>query len=141
MINSASVSKDGRNAGTRGHPSRRAPGRAPQDEVRDIFTTSFPGDDEWGLLSLAEGLRADSSPERLQPGFDCGAARFQKRRQPQFLAERFHRLVGGEAGPVGGDLEQDAVRLAEIKAAKIETVDLAAVLGAGFVQPPPPGAI
>src|SRR3981081_2361051 len=27
------VSKDGRNAGTRGHPSRRAQGRAPQDEV------------------------------------------------------------------------------------------------------------
>jgi hypothetical protein len=32
MINSASVSKDGHDAGTRGHPSRRAQGRAPQDE-------------------------------------------------------------------------------------------------------------
>src|SRR3979490_2883870 len=31
MINSASVSKDGRNAWTCGHPSRRAQGRAPQD--------------------------------------------------------------------------------------------------------------
>src|SRR5260370_37559679 len=39
MINSASVSKDGRNVRTRGHPSRRAQGRAPQDEVGDIFTT------------------------------------------------------------------------------------------------------
>src|ERR1700687_2624934 len=36
----ASVSKDGRNAGTRGHPSRRAQGRAPQDEdtYRPVLT-------------------------------------------------------------------------------------------------------
>ena len=69
-------------------------------------------------------------PERLQASFDLTAARLQKGRQRQFLAERFQRLVGGEAGSVGCDLEQDAVRLTEIKAAEIEPVDLAAVADA-----------
>ena len=59
----------------------------------------------------------------------------QKRRQRQLFAERFHRLVGGKARAVGGDLEQDAVRLAEIEAAEIEAVDLAGVADAEFVQP------
>src|SRR3984893_18239661 len=40
MTGSASVSKDGHDAWTRGHPSRRAQGRAPQDEVGDILATS-----------------------------------------------------------------------------------------------------
>src|ERR1700737_847582 len=39
----ASVSKDGHNAWTRGHPSRRAQERAPQDEVGDIFHKLFRG--------------------------------------------------------------------------------------------------
>src|SRR5260370_470175 len=34
------VSKDGHNTRTRSHPSRRAQGRAPRDEVGDIFTPS-----------------------------------------------------------------------------------------------------
>src|ERR1700687_2268765 len=48
----ASVSKDGCMAWTRGHPSRRAQGRAPQDEVGDIFTTAFAAHDngDWSLL-------------------------------------------------------------------------------------------
>jgi hypothetical protein len=68
MINSASVSKDGHNAWTRGHPSRRAQGRAPQDEggdifttsqdeVGDIFTTSFAGDDDWGYDAFVRNGR------------------------------------------------------------------------------------
>src|SRR5260370_6188812 len=43
MINSASVSKDGHNAWTRGHPSRRAQGRAPEDEVGMCFTAAKAG--------------------------------------------------------------------------------------------------
>src|SRR6266550_6588563 len=74
-------------------------------------------------------------PDRLQPGFDLRAARLEKRRQRQFLAERFQGLVGGEAGPVGGDLEQDAVGLAEIQASEIEPVDLAAVADVELVEP------
>ena len=66
-------------------------------------------------------------PDRLQPGLDLRAARLQERRQRQFLAERLHRLVGRKARAVGGDLEQDAVGLAEIQAAEIEAVDLAGV--------------
>src|SRR6266568_9028811 len=81
------------------------------------------------------------SPQRLQPRFDLGAARLQEWGQREFLAELFHRLVGGKAGAVGGDLEQDAVRLAEIKAAEIKPVDLAGVADAQFVQPPRPGMV
>ena len=55
---------------------------------------------------------------------------FEERRQHQLLAELVHRLVGREARAVGRDLEQDAVRLAEIEAAEIEAVDLAAVRNA-----------
>src|ERR1700737_4850237 len=71
------------------------------------------------LARKRERERSVSLSQRLQPGLDLRAARFQKRRQRQFFAKRFHRLVGREAGPVGGDLEQDAVRLAEIKTSKI----------------------
>src|SRR4051812_27341370 len=90
-----------------------------------------------GLCGSANGSREHApitgsnqtvlSPQRLQSRFDFGAARLQEWRQRQFFAERLHRLVGGEAGPAGGDLKQDAVRLAEIKAAKIKALDLAAV--------------
>src|SRR3712207_4713381 len=65
--------------------------------------------------------------ERLQPRLDGGPARLQERRQGEALAEGLEGLVGGEARPVGGDLEQDAVRLAEIEAAEIVAVDGAAV--------------
>jgi hypothetical protein len=34
----------------------------------------------------------------LQPGLDLRAARPEKRRQPRFLAECFHRRVDGKAG-------------------------------------------
>ena len=62
---------------------------------------------------------------RLQPGLDLLALAFQERRQRKLLAELVHRLVGGEARAVGRDLEQDAIRLAEIERAEIEAVDLA----------------
>src|ERR1035437_4538956 len=88
----------------------------------------------------AEGW-ADRLPDRLQPGFDLRLPRLQERRQRQLLAELIHRLVRRKTWSVGGDLEQDAVRLAEIKAAKIEPVDLAGVADAEFVQPPRPGFV
>ena len=82
-----------------------------------------------------------NSCDRLQPRLDRGPSRFEERRQRQFFAQRFHRLVGRKARTVGGDLEQDAVGLAEIEAAEIEAVDLAAVGDAQFVQPLRPGVI
>ena len=42
---------------------------------------------------------------------------------PSGLAEGLLRLVGGEAGPERGDLEQDAARLAEVDRAEVEAVD------------------
>ena len=83
-----------------------------------------------GGLRCADPTAHVTSPDRLQPGLDLRAARLQKWRQRQFFAKRFHRLVGGKAGAVGGDLEQDAVRLAEIKTTKIKPVDLAGVADA-----------
>ena len=40
-----------------------------------------------------------------------------------FSPEALERLVDGEAGAQGGDLEQDAARLAEVDRAKVEPVD------------------
>src|SRR5260370_8073987 len=54
MINSASVSKDGRKAGTRGHPSRRGEDAAPQDEVGDIFEVLEPHGEERGKAARLE---------------------------------------------------------------------------------------
>ena len=93
------------------------------------------------LIEHSTALLYKALIERLQPRFDLRAARFQKWRQRQFFAERCQRLVGGEAGAVGGDLEQDAVGLAEIETSKIEPVDLAGVGNAEFVQPLRPGVI
>src|ERR1700729_297393 len=59
----------------------------------------------------------------------------------QFFAERRHWLIGGKTGAVGGDLEQDAIGLAEIQAAEIEPVDLAGVADVEFVQPLRPGFV
>src|SRR5690606_40201285 len=49
-----------------------------------------------------------------QLGLDPGAARLQERRQLERGAQRRLWLIDREAGPVGGDLEQDAARLEEI---------------------------
>src|SRR5260370_16011454 len=81
---------------------------------------------------------AASSLKRLQARFDLRAARLEEWRQREFFAERFHRLLGGKAGSVRGALAQDALRLAEKKAAKKETVHLAPVWKSAVIQPPPP---
>ena len=67
---------------------------------------------EAALAEVAGGA-GGASAQRLQAGFDRRSARFQKGRQREPLAELLDRLVGGKAGPVGGDLEQDSIRLAE----------------------------
>src|SRR4051812_43285289 len=54
--------------------------------------------------------------KRLQVCLDLLAARFQKRRQRELFSQGVQGLIGGEAGSVRGDLEQDAVRLPEIEA-------------------------
>jgi hypothetical protein len=48
------VSKDGRNAWTRGHPSRRGLTAAPQDEVGDIFKVLNPHGEERGKAARLE---------------------------------------------------------------------------------------
>src|SRR5204863_4414843 len=78
---------------------------------------------------------------RLQPRLDLRAPRLEERRQRQLLPQRRHRFVGRKAGAVGRDLEQDAIGLAEIQAAKIEAVDLAAVGNVKFGQALRPGVI
>src|ERR1700730_15593460 len=71
MTGSASVSKDGHDAWTRGHPSRRAQGRAPpaitakplrRDEVGDLFTASFAhGRDDIGTTKNPRQFPAGGS--------------------------------------------------------------------------------
>ena len=102
--------------------------RAKAEAIHSFFTRRY------GLLRFArnDGSANPTLPDRLQPRLDRRAARLEERRQRQLLAERRHRLVGGKTRAVGGDLEQDAVGLAEIKAAEIEAVDLAGVGNAAF---------
>ena len=50
------------------------------------------------------------------------AMRLEEARQLQMLAERLDRLVDGEAGDVGGDLEQHAAGLAEVDRAEVVAV-------------------
>src|SRR6187551_3778572 len=80
-------------------------------------------------------------PDRLQPRLDRRPSRLQERRQRQPLAQRLHRLVGRKAWAIRRDLEQDAVGLAEIEAAEIEAIDLAAVGDAELVQALRPGVV
>src|SRR3981081_4584189 len=61
----ASVSKDGRNTWTRGHPSRRAQQRAPQDELGDIFTDSQ--DEESKRCWSACRASSPASPQSRAP--------------------------------------------------------------------------
>jgi hypothetical protein len=56
--------------------------------------------------------------ERLQTRLDLGTAAFEEGWERQAFAERFQRFVGGEAGAIGGDFEQDAVGFAEIDEVK-----------------------
>src|SRR5258708_32991453 len=44
-------------------------------------------------------------------------------RQRQLLAEGLLRFVGGESGALGGDLEEDATRLAEADRAEVGEID------------------
>jgi hypothetical protein len=59
---------------------------------------------------LANGRQGS---EGLQASFDLLAPTFEERRQGEGFTQRVHRLVRG-------DLEQDAVRLAEVQAAEPE---------------------
>src|SRR5215216_2949918 len=98
--------------------------------------TAYDNDGFRFALPILRELR-----NRLQPGLDRRPSRLQERWQRQPLAERLHRLIRRKARAVRRDLEQDAVGLAEIEAAEIEAVDLAAVGDAEFVQALGPGVI
>src|SRR3954453_2449965 len=61
--------------------------------------------------------------------------RLKERGQRQFFSKGFNRLVRVESGSVGGQLEEDAVGFAEIKAAEIKPIDWSARGHAEFSQP------
>src|ERR1700730_10414016 len=61
--------------------------------------------------------------ERYEAGLDTVPVGLQERWQRQPLAKVLLRLVGGEAGTVGGDLETDSARLPEIDRFEVEAVD------------------
>src|SRR5690606_15286640 len=67
------------------------------------------------------------SVDRLQVPHDLLAMRLEEGWEHHLLAEGLHILVHREPGPIGGDLEQDSVRLAEVEAAEPVAIDLPAV--------------
>src|SRR5207244_4470024 len=65
-----------------------------------------------------------TSRQRGQDALEFVAHVLEVRRQAEPLAERFDRLVGGEAGAAErSDLEQDTARLAEVDRLEVEPVD------------------
>src|SRR3954453_23087625 len=64
--------------------------------------------------------------QRPQAGLNLLALSLQKGGQRQLFAKRLQRLIGREAGPIRGDLEQDAIRLLEVEAAEVKAVNRAA---------------
>ena len=81
--------------------------------------------------------RSPNRTDRLQAGFDLGAVGLEEGRQRESLAEVRRVLVGGEAGAVGGDLEEDAARLAEVERLEVVAVD---DVGDADARPPAPVA-
>ncbi len=59
----------------------------------------------------------------MQPGLDLRAARFEEWRQGQLLAEVRGILIGGEAGAIGRDLEENATEFTEIERLEVEPID------------------
>src|SRR5262245_28067608 len=75
-------------------------------------------------------MGTSASVDLRQCCLDPVTARLEKPRQLQGLAERVGRLVDGKSWIVGGDLEQDAVRLA-----KVDGPEIVAVLLVGGADP------
>ncbi len=67
--------------------------------------------------------RPNAGQQRLQPGLDLRTARLEERWQGQLLPEVRGVFVGGEAGAIGRDLEEDAAEFAEVQRLELEAVD------------------
>src|SRR4051794_10361519 len=80
-------------------------------------------------MPLSYPLGGDAAPQRRgirqrrEPRLDLRAAILEERRQGELLPERLGGVVGGEAGAVGGQLEEDAAGLAEVERAEVVAVD------------------
>ena len=59
----------------------------------------------------------------MQVCFDFLAVWLQEGWEGKALAEMFGVFVGGEAGTVGGDFEEDAAWFAEVDGVEVVTVD------------------
>src|SRR5262245_31999411 len=81
------------------------------------------------------------SVDRLEVGDNLGSPRFEEWRQHDLLAQCGFVLVHREPWPIRGDLEQDAIWLAEVQAAEPVAIDLAAVGDAQSVQSLGPGIV
>ncbi len=69
-------------------------------------------------------MRRSSRGARLQTSLYLLTAALEERREREPLSEVGGVLVGGEAGAVGGDLEQYSARLPEVVGAEVEAVYL-----------------
>ena len=62
--------------------------------------------------------------QRLQPRLDLVPLRLEPGRQNQSLSEVRRIFVAGEAGAIGGELEEDTTRFDEVDRLKPEAIDL-----------------
>jgi hypothetical protein len=84
-----------------------------QSIMRAIYEKELP---EFRRISSGNFIKLRNRRlQRLQASLDFRPSRYQERRQHQAYAQLIERLVDRKAGTVGGNLEQDAVRLAEIE--------------------------
>src|SRR5207253_7878699 len=100
--------------------------------VRDMGRARRPADH----CSLANGRWIRSPPgagvgQRRQPRGDLLAGRLQPGREDEPAPELLDRAVDGEAGFLGGELEQHAARLSEVDRVEVVAVDDARVLYPG----------
>src|SRR5689334_2311901 len=82
-----------------------------------------------------------SSVDWCEVRLDLRSPWLQERRQRDLLTQSFGVFVHREAGSIGGDLEQDAARLAEIEAAEPVAINLPAIGDAQLFQAVGPGVI
>lgn len=96
-------------------------GPAPRD-IEDRIAAILAGEPPAAGSSGPDAARPGIG-ERRQDLLQLLAQRLELRREREALAEMLERLVGGEAGAGGGDLEQDPAGLPEVDGPEVEAVD------------------
>src|SRR5437763_3459718 len=105
-----------------------------------VLIPSFPS---WGTdhRAVSPRRRGGRHDDRRQDLVEAVAPHLKPGRQAQRAAKLLGRLVDGEAGSVGRDLEQDAARLAIVDRLEVPAVDHRRDVAADAHQLLPPGLL